>query len=158
MEALGTPASLLALISITTELTTACNEYRRHLIHAPKSLLFLTEELASFRLRLEDLMRIFDSQDERDNALLARIDLLNGAGGPLQLYASELNGLLKLLQLDDNSTRRGSRLLRMKWPFTEKEALRKIESIKRHRHTVDTVFTPEYARCVPILYVVIHCT
>ena len=144
-DALGGPATLLDLISTTTELITACYDYRRALKdHALKDLLILMEELASFRQTLENLMRVFDSQDERRHTLLANVSLVNGTHGLLHFCNQEINDLLKRLKpkTGDRSFREDSRLLRnIRWPLTLKKTQWAIESIKAHQHTLALAIT-----------------
>lgn len=149
-EDLDATATLLVLIGTTTELTTACYDYRRALKgHALEDLLILIEELASFRQILETLMREFDSQDERSHTLLANVALLNGVNGPLHLYTQELNDLLKRLKpkAGDHNFREDSRLLRkIRWPLTLEKTRWAIESIRAHQATMALAITADQ-RC-----------
>lgn len=147
MDVLSALGVLFALISTTSELTTACYDYRRHLDNAPQHLLVLIDRLASFQQILETLRRVFDSQSERGRALLT---LLDGTDGPLNLYTQELTNLLT--RLGDDNIRRGSRFFRKTWPLTKKETLWAIESIERHTVTVlhATRADARYSQCVPV--------
>ena len=147
MDVLSALGALLALIGTTSELTTACYDYRRHLYNAPQHLLVLTHRLASFQQILETLTCELDSQRERGRALLT---LLDGTDGPLNLYNQELTNLLT--RLGDDNIRRGSRFFRKTWPLTKKETLWAIESIERYTVTVQhaTRADARYSQCVPV--------
>ena len=133
MDPLSLTAGIIALVQISGAVISVCYEYRTGAQSATKEAIRIIEELKSLQDVLERLLRLAEVELARGSSRLQTLQPLLEPGGTLRRCQDELTALQLRLAPET-----GVKMLmrKLKWPLTEKEVKKAIESVARTRETI----------------------
>jgi hypothetical protein len=140
MEAVGSAASIIAVIDLSAKVASICFQYSAAVKNARSDVERLQGELERLRTTLQGAQRLLESPNGK------RLQTSQGLRNGLIDCSSQLSELQSRLEkkLNPGSARKAMRkfgLRALKWPFESKEIDSIINNLERYRDTLSVGLT-----------------
>lgn len=156
MDPLSITASAIAILQVTTQITTTARGFYKDARNAPREIRELLEELKSFSAVLESLKTINEKSKEAsvNNVGIARAggsslcasDRLPAISNMLRPDAPLSTCHSEMLQFQKKLTKNGSKIKKaLKWPFQKAETYAVIGRLRNLQSVLDTAIATDNA-------------
>ncbi|KAI9817415.1 MAG: hypothetical protein M1827_001024 [Pycnora praestabilis] len=131
MDGLSGAASIIAVVEIALQVTSACQEYYNSARDSRKSIRALSDGVTSLSDVLLNLEAIIESPGGEK---LAMTGTLTKPNGPLQACYQDLEAILKKLDIKPGKLYAVRK--KLTWPFEEKDVSKLVANVERHKSTI----------------------
>ena len=140
MDGLSAAASLIAVIQISAQVFSLCQEYYIGVKQSRDEIRCLSNEVLAIH---EILEKISDLLDGPDAAKFATLALLDKENGPAQQCAAQLQEIKA--QLDPNEGMRKLGWRALKWPLKSDNVNKIVLALERYKSTFSLALTTDQA-------------
>ena len=140
MDGLSVAASLIAVVQLSAQVFSLCQEYYIGVKHARDEIQRLSNEVLAIHEILENISDLLDGPDTAKFSTLALLDKKNG---PAQQCAAQLQEIKTQLDPNEGMRKLGRRAL--KWPLKSDNVNKMVLALERYKSTFTLALTTDQA-------------
>ena len=140
MDGLSVAASLVAVVQLSAQVFSLCQEYYIGVKHARDEIQRLSNEVLAIHEILEKISDLLDGPDTTKFSTLALLDKKNG---PAQQCAAQLQEIKTQLDPNEGMRKLGRRAL--KWPLKSDNVNKMVLALERYKSTFTLALTTDQA-------------
>ena len=140
MDGLSVAASLIAVVQLSAQVFSLCQEYYIGVKHARDEIQRLSNEVLAIH---EILEKISDLLDGPDSAKFSTLALLGKKNGPAQQCAAQLQEIKTRLEPHEGMRKLGRRALQ--WPLKSDNVNKMVLALERYKSTFTLALSTDQA-------------